>query len=91
MKEKTREIEVITTVEITHVMNEEDLKALENDIPQTPEDLADWKRGIAESFSAEIYSALLADHVNVTNVQVFMKEEDGTRPLFEEDPEGENA
>ena len=76
MKEKLREIEVITTVEITHIMKEDDLEALENDLPETPEELEEWKKGIAESFEGEIMNALLADHVNVTNVQVFPKEEE---------------
>ena len=90
MKEKIRESEVITTVEITHVMKEDDLEALGNDIPETPAELEEWKQGIAESFTSEIYSALLADHVNVTNVQVFMKE-DELKPLFGEKAEGSDA
>lgn len=90
MKENIREIEVITTVEITHIMKEDDLEALGNDIPETPAELEEWKQGIAESFSAEIYGALLADHVNVTNVQVFMKE-DELKPLFDENQECADA
>lgn len=76
MKEKIREIEVITTVEITHIMKEDDLEALGNDIPETPKEMEEWKQGIAESFSGEIMNALLADHVSVANVQIFMKDEE---------------
>ena len=53
-------------------------------------ELEEWKQGIAESFTSEIYSARLTDHVNVTNVQVFMKE-DELKPLFGEKAEGSDA
>lgn len=84
MKEEIREIEVITTVEITHIMKEDDLEALGNDIPETPEEMEEWKKGIAESFSGEIMNALIADHVSVANVQIFMKDDEEVPACAEE-------
>lgn len=70
-KKMQQEIEVISTVEIHHIYNAEDIMALSEHIPMGPGDLARFKQDFAKAISEEIYTCLDADAVNVANVQYF--------------------
>ena len=74
MENKLREIELVTTVEITHIYSKEDIAQLEGLIPETPEDLADFKKAVAEETERAIKASLDADYVLITNVQYFEKD-----------------
>lgn len=73
-----KEIEIITTVEITHIFNGDELKNLigEGAVPQNPEELAGFKKAFAEAIKNEIEEWVDTDYVNVTNVQYFEKDEE---------------
>jgi len=88
-KAEFAEIEVVVTAEITYFYRGEELAHLTgNDlIPDTPEELADFKRDVANDLTAEIIEHLGADHVSVTNVQYFEKEQNSAA----ESGEGETA
>ena len=80
MTEKTEfaEIEVIVTAEITYIYRGEELAHLAKSdlLPGSPEELANFKRDVANDLTAEIIEHMNADHVSVTNVQYFEKEPD---------------
>ena len=70
------EIEVVVTAEITYTYDGKELEGLAGNglLPNTPEELADFKRNVANDVTSEIILHLAADHVSVTDVQYFEKE-----------------
>lgn len=76
------EIEVVTTVEITHVYNGDELRDIAGDIPRTPEALEELKQGFASAIRNDVEISTQADYVLVTNVQYFEKD----APQEQEDP-----
>lgn len=87
MENKLREIELVTTVEITHIYSEDDIAKLDGFIPETPEDLAEFKKNVADETKRAIEASLDADYVLVTNVQYFEKD----NPKSDEDETTEEA
>lgn len=75
--ENIKEIEIITTVEITHIYKGDELKGLigEGAVPKSPEELVSFKKAFAEAIKNEIEEWVDTDYVNITNVQYFEKEE----------------
>ena len=86
------EIEVVTTVEITHIYNGEELREIAGDIPDSPNALKELKDDFASAVKNDVEISTQADYVLVTNVQYFEKggdeqeqEDTSTLPKTEED------
>jgi len=76
MEHNISEIEIVTTVEITHIYSGKELDELASEglLPDSPEDLENFKSSMAEEIKSSISGFLEADHVGVTAVQYFEKE-----------------
>ena len=83
MERKIKEVEVIVTVEITMAYSGGELDDLvsADALPGSPEDLAEFKSSMAADMKNDIESLFGADHVLVTNVQYFEKD-DGLGDTF---------
>lgn len=79
MERKIKEIEVVTTVEITHTYSGDELTAVMDDLPSTPEELAELKERFADAVRNDTLVSCQADHVHIVNVQYFEKEEDNEK------------
>lgn len=72
-KEVLKEIEVVTTVEITYVYGKDEIGAVSEDLPRSPEELEQLKKNFAETITRDLTDLTMADHVLVTGVQYFEK------------------
>lgn len=94
-KEVLKEIEVVTTVEITYIYGEDEISAVSEDLPHTPEELALLKKNFADTIKKDLTDLTMADHVQVTGVQYFEKYGDAADadpdqiPMDFEEAEGE--
>ena len=67
------EIEVVTTVEVTHIYSGEELREIAEDVPGSPEALKELKEAFASAIKNDVELSTAADYVLVTNVQYFEK------------------